>query len=61
MNNYKDRFNRMDYSEKNNPNQQMTIRGVAISNITKEDILAFCETKGISPEYLVLKLIENID
>lgn len=40
---------------------QMTIRGVEISNIKKEDVLDFCEIKGVSPEYLVLKLIENID
>lgn len=41
--------------------KKMTIRGVEISNIKKEDVLDFCEIKGVSPEYLVLKLIENID
>lgn len=60
MNDYKDRFNRMDCNEKI-IKPQMTIRGVEISNIKKEDVLDFCEIKGVSPEYLVLKLIENID
>lgn len=60
MNDYKNRFNRMDCNEKI-IKPQMTIRGVEISNIKKEDVLDFCEIKGVSPEYLVLKLIENID
>ena len=60
MNDYKNRFNRMDCNEKI-IKPQMTIRGVEISNIKKQDVLDFCEIKGVSPEYLVLKLIENID
>ena len=61
MNDYKNRFKRMDCNEKTIQTKKMTIRGVEISNIQKEDVLDFCEIKGVSPEYLVLKLTENID
>ena len=61
MNDYKNRFKRMDCNEKTIQTKKMTIRGVEISNIQKEDVLDCCEIKGVSPEYLVLKLIENID
>ena len=61
MNDYKNRFKRMDCNGKTIQTKKMTIRGVEISNIKKEDVLDFCEIKGVSPEYLVLKLIENID
>lgn len=47
--------------KKQSKQKKMTIRGVEISNIQKEDVFDFCEIKGVSPEYLVLKLIENID
>ena len=61
MNDYKNRFKRMDCNEKTIQTKKMTIRGVEISNIQIEDVLDFCEIKGVSPEYLVLILIENID
>ena len=61
MNDYKNRFKHMDCNKKTIQTKKMTIRGVEISNIQKEDVLDFCEIKGVSPEYLVLKLIENID
>ena len=51
MNDYKNRFKRMDCNEKTIQTKKMTIRGVEISNIQKEDVLDFCEIKGVSPEY----------
>lgn len=59
MNDYKDRFNRIDYCEEITQIQEIDIQGIEILNIKKEDILAFCEDKSISPEYLVFKLIEH--
>ncbi|ASM66397.1 hypothetical protein [Bacteroides caccae] len=58
MNDYKDRFNRIDYCEEITQIQEIDIQGIEILNIKKEDILAFCEAKSISPEYLVFKLIK---
>ena len=42
MNDYKDRFNRIDYCEEITQIQEIDIQGIEILNIKKEDILAFC-------------------
>ena len=43
MNDYKDRFSRIDYCKETTQIQEIDIQGIEILNIKKEDILTYCE------------------
>lgn len=43
------------------PTVRMTIRGHEFPQFSLNDILMFCQAKGISPEYLIAELIKEIE
>lgn len=43
------------------PAMRMTIRGHEDSQFSLDDVLMFCQAKGISPEYLIAELIKEIE
>ena len=43
------------------PAMRMTIRGHEDSQFSLNDILMFCQAKGILPEYLVAELIKELE
>lgn len=60
MNDYKDRYMDMPRYEKTIHAKGKNIRGYRMSDITREDVVAFCKSRNISPEWLVNELIKEI-
>lgn len=43
------------------PAMEMKMREYKILRFTKSDVLFFCKAKGISPEYLIVELMKEIN
>lgn len=61
MNEYKNKFGYTSNFKIEVPQKELTVNGYKISDIKKEDIVAFCESRQITPEYFVNELIKNLD
>ena len=60
MNDYKDRFSDAIHCEKPISSKEITIRGYKLSDIKREDVIAFCAAKNIPPEWFISELIKEI-